>query len=164
MKYETFQKIDEELNIDSSDIENNYVERENMPATASSENVVAVQDNKSREEHKNEDYQYARNTMKNLMQDGQKAVSSLMEEIQEEGGNTPRHYEVASTLMKNVSEVSKDLIDLQKQMNEIEKNDASQVAENITNVQNNYYKTTQEILDEMKEEENNDEQNKQQGE
>ena len=156
MREKTMKHIDATLGVDSTDLESPPpVEEETLPATSSSENVVAIQDNKSREEHQNEDYHYARNTMKNLISDGQKIVGELMEEITEEGSNpTPRHFEVASTLMKNVSEISKDLVNLQKEMNEVEKG-SSQSAETINNVQNNYnIRTTKEIIEEMKEEEN----------
>lgn len=145
------QKLDEEIGVDSSDLELENSEFQVSKIDDESTNVVASEgENGERDENLQQDYHHARNTMKNLVTDGQQVLSHLLEEIQE--GGTPRHYEVASSLMKNVSEISKDLIDLQKQMNEIE-NKTSDAPGTVNNIQHNYnYKTTQEIIDEIKEE------------
>jgi hypothetical protein len=65
-----------------------------------------------------DDYQLARQTMRKLLLRG----DDTLEEIINLAKNSehPRTYEVAGQLMKTLSDVSKDLLGLQKQVKEIE--------------------------------------------
>ena len=66
------------------------------------------------EQNKADDYGYARDTMTHLMTQGNEALLGILT-LAAEGPNA-RTYEVVSTLIKTISEVSKDLIDLDDKM------------------------------------------------
>lgn len=81
----------------------------------------------------NDDYEYARQNLKNIIATGQDAIDGIM--ILAREGESPRAYEVVGQLMKNMVDANKDLLELQKKVNEIEngKNPISKSPQNITN-------------------------------
>lgn len=81
----------------------------------------------------NDDYEYARENLKNIISTGQNAIDGIM--ILAKEGESPRAYEVVGQLIKNVVDANKDLLELQKKVNEIEngKNNSSRTTKNITN-------------------------------
>jgi hypothetical protein len=64
-----------------------------------------------------EDYQFVRKTLKKLIEQGTEALEALSE-IAEEGGE-PRQYEVIAILVKNISEATKMLMEVQGDMRDI---------------------------------------------
>jgi hypothetical protein len=77
----------------------------------------------------NQDFTIARQNMKELISMGFNAIDGIMKVA--DAGDSPRAYEVASILIKTVSELNSDLIDLHKK-----KTDAiggSKVVKNTTN-------------------------------
>ena len=78
------------------------------------------------------DYDYARAQLYSLIEKGQEAVNGALELAQE--GDSARSYEVAINGIKNVSEVTEKLLDLQKKVKEL---DEVKVTNNQTNVTNN---------------------------
>lgn len=78
------------------------------------------------------DYEYARAQLYTLIEKGQEAVNGAMELAQE--GDSARSYEVAINGIKNVSEITEKLLDLQKKVKEL---DEVSVTNNQTNVTNN---------------------------
>ena len=65
-----------------------------------------------------DDYQLARQTLRSLIVKGGDTLESLIE--LSKNSETPRHYEVAGQFIKTLSDVSKDLLTLQKQVKELE--------------------------------------------
>lgn len=59
-----------------------------------------------------QDYDSARKNMKELISIGFEALDGIMKVA--EAGDSPRAYEVASILMKTVSEINSDLMDIHK--------------------------------------------------
>jgi len=74
-----------------------------------------------RQENTETDYRYARENLYNLIERGQDAIDGILELSKET--EHPRAYEVAGQLIKTVSETAEKLIDLQKKMKDIEKED-----------------------------------------
>jgi hypothetical protein len=138
------------LQVDSSstDLETTTTTNSQYPTTSHSHDKTEDQQN---------DYVYARNTMRNLIKDGQHIVNNLVEEIQDHEAK-PRHFEVASSLMKNISEISKDLINLHSQINDIENksNNSENKNQNINFQNNTYYSTTKEIIDNLNNDDSHD--------
>lgn len=66
-----------------------------------------------------QDYDRSRENFQNLIDKGQTAIDDILRIAKE--SEHPRAFEVAATLIKNVSDVNRELIDLQKRMKEIEK-------------------------------------------
>ena len=69
------------------------------------------------------DYRYARETLYNLVERGQDAIDGILELSKET--EHPRAYEVAGQLIKTVSETAEKLIDIQKKLKALEKEDSS---------------------------------------
>jgi hypothetical protein len=68
-----------------------------------------------------DDYSYTRAQLYSLIEKGQEAVMGALEVAQESGH--PRAYEVAVNAMKQVSDMSDKLIDLQQKMKNLKKED-----------------------------------------
>jgi hypothetical protein len=76
------------------------------------------------------DYEYTRANLYSLIEKGQEAINGIME-LAGEGGS-PRAYEVAGQLIKNVGDVTDKLIDLQKKLKDVEE-DTVKTTNNVTN-------------------------------
>lgn len=64
-----------------------------------------------------EDYMYSRDTLKDLISSGTFAIAKMETLLTD--SDKPRNFEVFATLMKSISDLTTDLIKLQKQMKEI---------------------------------------------
>jgi hypothetical protein len=76
------------------------------------------------------DYEYTRANLYSLIEKGQEAINGIME-LAGEGGS-PRAYEVAGQLIKNVADTTDKLIDLQKKLKDVEEN-SPKTTNNVTN-------------------------------
>ena len=82
----------------------------------------------------NNDYDYSRDTLYELIEKGKDALENMIEVARE--SEHPRAYEVLSGLIKNVADVNDKLQDLnkkQKQLNDEER------PQQVENQQNNFY-------------------------
>ena len=114
-----FEKLDEALNVESSIVE---VENE----------VTSIQ--KKRPEEKTDikkDYEYTRANLYSLIEKGQEAINGIMELAGE--GASPRSYEVAGQLIKNVADTTDKLMELQKKIKDIEDETTKSTTNNVTN-------------------------------
>ena len=110
-----FDPIDEALNI-SSDI----VEVEKAPIKKEKPQVDDIK----------KDYEYTRANLYSLIEKGQEAINGIMELAGESA--SPRAYEVAGNLIKQVSEVTEKLGDLQEKMKKL-KDVPNKAPKNVTN-------------------------------
>jgi hypothetical protein len=78
------------------------------------------------------DYDLSRQTIRNLVRKGEEALDELLFVAKQ--SESPRAYEVVSGMIKNISEVTKELIDLQKKMKEL--NEETPKSSSGVNVQN----------------------------
>jgi hypothetical protein len=76
------------------------------------------------------DYEYTRANLYSLIEKGQEAINGIMELAGE--SDSPRAYEVAGQLIKNVADTTDKLIDLQKKLKEVEE-DTAKTTNNTTN-------------------------------
>lgn len=65
------------------------------------------------------DYEYTRGNLYSIIEKGQEAINGILELAQE--SEMPRAYEVAGQLIKNVSDATDKLMDLQKKLKDINK-------------------------------------------
>jgi hypothetical protein len=72
---------------------------------------------------KDNDYEYARETLYDLIGKGRDGVEEMIEVAKQ--SEHPRAYEVLAKLIKDTSDVSHQLMNLHKQKKEIEKEDAT---------------------------------------
>ena len=72
-------------------------------------------------EDADEDYRLARKTFRELINKGNSAMENLTDLAKE--SESPRAYEVLSTMMKTIADTTKDLYDLQKKTKDLKKED-----------------------------------------
>ena len=89
------------------------------------------------------DYQYARENLYNLIERGNDALEGILELAKEM--EHPRAYEVASGLIKNVSETTMELLRMQKELKQMKDGEAPK-----TNVNNLYVGSTAELQEMLK--------------
>jgi hypothetical protein len=76
------------------------------------------------------DYEYTRANLYSLIEKGQEAINGIMELAGE--SDSPRAYEVAGQLIKNVADTTDKLIDLQKKLKDVEEENIKTTS-NVTN-------------------------------
>ena len=69
------------------------------------------------------DYRYAHENLYNLVERGQDAIDGILDLSRET--ESPRAYEVAGQLIKTVSDTAEKLIDIQKKLKDLEKENES---------------------------------------
>ena len=70
-----------------------------------------------RQDHQDEDYEYVRNNLQDIIAKGGSALDGILELAQD--SDHPRAWEVFGQIMRQLAETNKDLIDLQKDMKKI---------------------------------------------
>jgi len=91
---------------------------------------IVVPETKLNDEDIDNDYKYQRENFYNLIERGQDAITGILDLARE--SETPRSYEVAGNLIKQVAEVNEKLVDLQMKMQKL-KEVPSNAPKNVTN-------------------------------
>jgi len=115
-----FEDIDKALNIEPMEIKSEIVKSEPVP-------VLKTQET----EQLQKDYEYSRGQLYSIIEKGQEAINGILEVAQE--SDSPRAYEVAGQLIKNVGDVTDKLLDLQKKMKDINKEEKGATPTSVTN-------------------------------
>lgn len=100
MKKTVDEKLNDVLDIQPIDVVSKEV-------TVVTKDVIPVQD----------DYEYARNNLKGLIENGKVAMENIIFLAKE--GESPRAYEVVGQLIKTLADTNKDLLDLAKKSKEL---------------------------------------------
>jgi len=118
-------KIDDKLNevLGIADIDKTF-ENEVLPKKTSTELVVPE------DKDPEIDFETGRKNLYNLLDKGNEAIDGILNLAKE--GEHPRAYEVAGQLIKTVSEVSQNLLDLQDKLKKV-KNIPDKGPKNVTN-------------------------------
>ena len=127
---------------------------QNMNKILDAEYIPAVQDvepkplipYESIEKQQDTDADFSRNTYYNLIHQGTNAIDGILEVARE--SQHPRAYEVAATLIKNMSEVTEKLMHLQKQKKEL----SGETATNINVEKAVFVGSTTDLLKKIKHE------------
>ena len=101
-----------------------------------------------RDQKQNTDYDYARENMHDLIDKGQEALQGILDVANM--SQHPRSYEVAATLIKTLSDVNKDLLQLAKTKKEIDKEDGVESPQKVT--KNLFVGSTADLLRTLKNE------------
>ena len=112
----TFDKLDKTFDIDSA------IEKVEDTSTE----IKKLSDNKGLQN----DYEYSRGQLYNLVEKGQEAINGILDVAQ--NSDHPRAYEVAGNLIKNVADITDKLVDLQGKMKDINQ-EKKQTTNNVTN-------------------------------
>jgi predicted DNA-binding protein YlxM (UPF0122 family) len=98
-----------------------------------------------------DDYNLARKTIKDLIKKGNDVIDDMAELARQ--SESPRAYEVLSTMIKTISETTKDLYDIHKKTKEIRETTKGKPTDpNITVEKAVFVGTTAELLKRVKEE------------
>lgn len=116
----SFEDIDKALDIEPTEIKSEIVKSETIPVLKSQET-----------EQLQKDYEYSRGQLYSIIEKGQEAINGILELAQE--SDSPRAYEVAGQLIKNVGDVTDKLLDLQKKMKDINKEEKGVTPTSVTN-------------------------------
>ena len=77
------------------------------------------------------DYDYTRGNLYSIIEKGQEAINGILELAQE--SDQPRAYEVAGQLIKSVSDATDKLMDLQKKLKDVNKEEESKGPSTVNN-------------------------------
>ena len=115
-----FEKLDETFDVDVTPIvpEKKRIESEIENISSSVEDI-------------RKDYEYTRGNLYSLIEKGQEAINGILELAQE--SEMPRAYEVAGQLIKSVSDATDKLMDLQKKLKDVNKEEEVKGPTNVTN-------------------------------
>ena len=84
-----------------------------------------------KETKEKKDYEYTRGNLYSIIEKGQEALNGVLELAQE--SDQPRAYEVAGQLIKNVSDATDKLLDLQKKLKDLEEDKAPKGPTTVNN-------------------------------
>lgn len=119
-----FDKLNEAFNIENEDDLIHPEIAENIPNEIQTEKKSLIDDIKK-------DYEYTRGNLYSIIEKGQEAINNVLELAQET--DTPRAYEVVGQLIKNVSDATDKLIDLQKKIKDLDEVKIQKGPTNVTN-------------------------------
>jgi uncharacterized Zn finger protein len=77
------------------------------------------------------DYEYTRGNLYSIIEKGQEALNGVLELAQE--SEMPRAYEVAGQLIKNVADATDKLLDLQKKLKDVNKEEETKGPSTVNN-------------------------------
>lgn len=115
-----FDKLNETFDVTSTEIE---VKKENVDDK--------IQKIRSTSEDIRKDYEYTRGNLYSIIEKGQEAINGILELAQE--SEMPRAYEVAGQLIKNVSDATDKLMDLQKKLKDVNEDKESRGPTTVNN-------------------------------
>jgi len=99
-----------------SDLHDGLRDALNLPEVQKKENLPAIVE-ETKGDPLEVDYDEARKNLKDVIGKGKDALEGLL--LLAQSTDSPRAYEVVGQLIKTISDVSKDLIDLQKRVKDI---------------------------------------------
>ena len=99
-----FKDLNETFDVEPSDLESSKIQK--------------IEDINSTVEDIKKDYEYTRGNLYSIIEKGQEAIDSVLELAQET--EQPRAYEVLGQLIKNVSDTTDKLMELQKKLKDVE--------------------------------------------
>ena len=104
---------------DSLDIEASPIIKEIISESSS----IVRKSPKKEEDDPDADYDYTRGQLYSLIEKGQEAIDGILEIAQQ--SDSPRAFEVAGQLIKNVADTTDKLLDLQQKMKKLKEEDSS---------------------------------------
>lgn len=93
--------------------------------------VLPKEEPKKPTEMSDEDFEYARGNLINVIEKGSEALDSLMDVAQQ--SQQPRAYEVVASLIKTLADTNKDLLELRKKSKELDNMDGSKGPSTVNN-------------------------------
>ena len=117
-----YDELDQTFDVSSTEIETTPVE----PVVEKK-----IENIRSQSEDIKKDYEYTRGNLYSIIEKGQEAINGILELAQE--SEMPRAYEVAGQLIKSVSDATDKLMDLQKKLKDVNKEEESKGPTTVNN-------------------------------
>jgi hypothetical protein len=127
----TFSKLDSMFGVEDTDP---------SPASIPTASQITIED----------DAELARKTLRDLIAKGEKALEGILRVA--ENSEHPRAYEVSGQMIKSVSDLAKDLLEIQKRKQDLAKKDPDAKKNNVTNNNLIFAGSTQELLKVLRQE------------
>lgn len=124
-----FEKLNEVFNV-SGEVISSSMESFEIEKVENAENIAPALESSVVNDIK-KDYEYTRGNLYSIIEKGQEAINGILELAQET--EMPRAYEVAGQLIKNVSDATEKLMDLQKKLKDLEDVSTKKGPTNVTN-------------------------------
>lgn len=112
------ESLDEVFNVESKVVKEDTIETKIEKIQSTSEDI-------------RKDYEYTRGNLYSIIEKGQEAINGILELAQE--SEMPRAYEVAGQLIKNVSDATDKLMDLQKKLKDVNEEKESKGPTTVNN-------------------------------
>jgi hypothetical protein len=112
-------------------------------------NVGIIETSKTQIE---DDAEYARQNIRGLIEKGNDAIDNLLMVAKQ--SDHPRAYEVAANMLKSLTDMNKDLMEIQKRKSELQPKETNNNI-NVTNAV--FVGSTRELIKALKQKENNNE-------
>ena len=116
-------KLDETLNITPTKVE--------VDESAVSVGIEREKPDRLTKTDIEKDYDYTRGNLYSIIEKGQEAINGILELAQD--SEMPRAYEVAGQLIKSVSDATDKLMDLQKKVKDVNKEEESKSPTTVNN-------------------------------
>ena len=127
---------------------------EYIPTSSEEKNPITIHQPQTQEKSAHKiDAEFSRSNYYNLIEKGNEAIDGILNVARD--SQHPRAYEVAATLIKNMSEVTEKLMVLQKQKKDLE-TEQEKTHQNINVEQAVFVGSTAELLKKVKHEAKND--------
>lgn len=112
-------------------------------------NIGIIESSKTQIE---DDAEYARQNIRGLIEKGNDAIDNLLMVAKQ--SDHPRAYEVAANMLKSLTDMNKDLMEIQKRKSELQPKETNNNI-NVTNAV--FVGSTRELIKALKQKENNNE-------
>ncbi len=93
--------------------------------------VTVMNETLSTDNDVDDDYKYARENLKEIINSAQQSIADLASIAST--SESPRAYEVLSTMMKTIVDANKDLLELQKSVKKLKEDNNTSAPQNVTN-------------------------------
>ncbi len=93
--------------------------------------VTVMNETPSTDNDIDDDYKYARENLKEIIDSAQQSIADLASIAST--SESPRAYEVLSTMMKTIVDANKDLLELQKSVKKLKEDNNASAPQNVTN-------------------------------
>ena len=93
--------------------------------------VTVMNETPSTDNDVDDDYKYARENLKEIIDSAQQSIADLASIAST--SESPRAYEVLSTMMKTIVDANKDLLDIHKSVKKLKEDNNTSAPQNVTN-------------------------------
>tara|TARA_R100001594_G_scaffold1488_1_gene6495 strand:- start:135 stop:581 length:447 start_codon:yes stop_codon:yes gene_type:complete len=121
-------KLDKTLNITPTEVSNTP---EGGCATRKDQLINVTKPGRLTKSDIEKDYDYTRGNLYSIIEKGQEAINGILELAQD--SEMPRAYEVAGQLIKSVSDATDKLMDLQKKVKDVNKEEEAKSPTTVNN-------------------------------